>query len=136
MNLNIFETLKNEAKSNNEIENFIKETGKILENNQENYVEPEKLEYIENNKDTDLQQDRNELEQYRKEGHLYLVTEDRDGKIFLWDMTDRPKNEIEEIDFPQELINKATEGSIFKYNNGTYEFYSEDGYDILFNNEA
>lgn len=117
MNLNLFDALKNEIESNKSIQKFIKELG----------------EAIDNVKNRELSQNEQELEQYRKEGHLYLVTEDRDGKVFLWDLTDKPKNEIEEIDFPNELIDKATEGSVFKYTNGTYEFYSEDGYEILFN---
>lgn len=61
------------------------------------------------------------LEEYRKEGHLYRVSENINNCIFLWDITDEPKIEVEEVDFPEELISKATEGAIFEYINGTYK---------------
>lgn len=62
------------------------------------------------------------LKEYRKEGHLYRVSENINNCIFLWDITDKPKMEVEEVDFPKELINKATEGAIFEYLNGEYKF--------------
>lgn len=114
MNLNIYDVLKTELELDKGVQKFMKELGEFFNKTKnENTLEQK-------------------LQDYRKEGHLYLVTEDRDGKVYLWDLTDRPKDEIEEKDFPQELLGKATEGSVFKYTNGTYEFYSEDGYDMLF----
>ena len=61
------------------------------------------------------------LKEYRKEGHLYRVSENINNCIFLWDITDKPKMEIEEVDFPEDLLEKATEGAIFEYLDGTYK---------------
>lgn len=55
------------------------------------------------------------LEEYRKEGHLYRVSENINGSVFLRDMTEESDFEIEEVDFPEELLDKATEGAIFEY---------------------
>lgn len=69
------------------------------------------------------------LEKHRKEGHLYMVTEELGHSRFLWDLTNAPKNEFEEIDFPQDLLNMVTEGTVLKYTNGKYEYYSDDGFE-------
>lgn len=60
------------------------------------------------------------IEKYKKEGHTYIVTEDINGRIFLWDSTEKPKYEIEDIYFPENLKHKAKEGNSFLYKNGTY----------------
>ena len=60
------------------------------------------------------------IEDYKKEGHIYLVTEDINGRVFLWDSTEKPKYEIEDINFPENLKNIAKEGNSFRYQNGTY----------------
>ncbi len=67
------------------------------------------------------EQDR-KIEDYKKEGHTYLVTEDTNGRIFLWDSTEKPKYEIEDVNFPEELKYKAKEGNSFVYRNGKYEY--------------
>lgn len=64
------------------------------------------------------------IEEYKKEGHTYLVTEDTNGRIFLWDSTEEPKYEIEDIYFPEELKDIAKEGNSFLYQNGTYTHIS------------
>lgn len=63
------------------------------------------------------------LDKYRKEGHLYLVTEEIGNSRFLLDLTEEAKVEFEEVNFSKNLLNKATEGVILKYTNGTYENY-------------
>ncbi len=65
------------------------------------------------------------LEEYRKEGHLYRVSEKINNSIFLYDITDNPSFEIEEIDFPEELQEKALEGVIFEYSEGEYKLKGE-----------
>lgn len=75
------------------------------------------------------------LEEYRKEEHIYLVTEDRDDKIYLWDLTDKPAYEIEEVDFPRELLSLAKEGTLLKFKNGDYELFSKYGFETLFKKE-
>lgn len=70
------------------------------------------------------------LERYRKDGHLYMVIEELGNNRFLKDLSDSSKIEFEEVDIPQELLDKATEGMILKYNNGKYEYYSDNGYKL------
>lgn len=60
------------------------------------------------------------IEEYKKDGHIYVVTEDINGRIFLWDSTSKPTFEIEDVYFPEYLKNVAKEGNSFLYNNGTY----------------
>lgn len=69
------------------------------------------------------------LSKYRKEGHIYMVTEEIGNNRFLWDLTDTPKIEFEEVDIPKELLDKATQGMVLKYTNGKYEYYSDDGFE-------
>lgn len=69
------------------------------------------------------------LDGYRKEGHLYVVSEELGNNRFLRDLTDAPKFEFEEVDIPKDLLDRATEGSMLKYTNGTYEYYSNDGFE-------
>lgn len=69
------------------------------------------------------------LNSYRKEGHLYVVKEELGDNRFLWDLTDASKFEFEEVDIPKDLLDRATEGSVLKYTNGTYEYYSNDGFE-------
>ena len=64
------------------------------------------------------------IENYKKEGHTYIVTEDTNGRIFLWDSTEKPKYEIEDIYFPENLKHKAKEGNSFLYKNGIYTHIS------------
>ena len=69
------------------------------------------------------------LEKHRKEGHLYMVTEELGNNRFLWDLTDAPKTEFEETDIQKDLLSIATEGMVLKYTNGKYEYYSDDGFE-------
>jgi len=69
-----------------------------------------------------------ELDTYRKENHLYLVTQEVGNKRFLADLTEQSKNEFEEINISQDLLEKAKQGIILKYTNGIYEYYSDDGF--------
>ena len=64
------------------------------------------------------------LSKHRKEGHLYMVTEELKESRFLLDITEGAETEFEEVDFPKDLLEKATQGTIFMYTNGTYEYYN------------
>lgn len=123
MELNIFQNLKQTIEEKINVQDFI--------NDLVDFLEKSTCDKKENIKEDMLE--KRELNQYRKEGHLYLVTEDRDNKVYLWDITDKPENEIEEKDFPEKLLNIAKEGSVFRYEDGEYKFYSNDGYEMLFN---
>lgn len=72
-----------------------------------------------------IEKQNQELADYKKEKHIYLVTEDTSNRIFLYDTTSKPEFEIEEIDFPKELRSVATEGKKFIFTNGSYELYEE-----------
>lgn len=58
------------------------------------------------------------LEKIRKEGEYYYVVDGNPRRIFL---TKFNSNKVfEEVNFPDELRNKVSEGFILKYENGTY----------------
>ena len=119
MNLNLFENLAKDIKSNDTIKKFMENLTDFLENSASNQSESNEIQINEN----------------RKEGHLYLVTEDRGNEIYLWDFTDKPKKEFKEIITSEELITVAKEGAMLQYKNGKYQLYSTDGYDMLYNEE-
>lgn len=77
-------------------------------------------EKIRNRANIIIENQNKKIEEYKKEGHIYLVTEDINGRVFLWDSTDKPEYEIEDVNFPENLKNIAKEGNSFKYQNGTY----------------
>ena len=77
-------------------------------------------EKIRNRANIIIENQNKKIEDYKKEGHIYLVTEDINGRVFLWDSTEKPKYEIEDINFPENLKNIAKEGNSFRYQNGTY----------------
>ena len=82
-----------------------------------------------------LKEQNEKLQEFRKEGHLYMVEEDINDKIFLKDLNIDSNYVIEEVNFPEKLRNEATEGTIFKYENGEYSFYSRDGFERILGTE-
>lgn len=136
MNLNLFENQKKDIGSNISIKNFMEDllnslnntTSKKVQNN--NNISNEKE--IETDKETTL----DESAKYRKEGHLYFVTEDRNNEIYLWDFTEKSKHEFKEIIFSKELLSVAKEGAMLQYKNGKYELYSPYGYDMISNEKS
>lgn len=108
---------------------LIKENGKyVLDNQGTKYVKSKIIKMA----NKIIEEQNTGLNKFKKEGHLYMVEEDRDNRIYLIDLSDKSNCVLEEVDFPQELIKKATEGSVFKYQNGKYVFYSNDGYEMLY----
>lgn len=108
MDLNLIKDVVKEIQKNDIVEKFMSELSNFLENNQE-------------------------INQNRKEGHLYLVTEDRKGEVYLWDFTEKPEHEFKEVFTSKELIDVAKEGAMLQFKDGKYELYSTDGYDMLEN---
>ena len=108
MDLNLIKDVVKEIQKNDIVEKFTSELSNFLENNQE-------------------------INQNRKEGHLYLVTEDRNGEVYLWDFTEKPEHEFKEVFTSKELIDVAKEGAMLQFKDGKYELYSTDGYDMLEN---
>lgn len=73
-----------------------------------------------------LEKQENNLENHRKEGHEYLVTEEVGNNRFLRDIAQNSKTEFEEVDIPEEIIQEATQGMILKYINGRYEIKNKE----------
>ena len=74
------------------------------------------------------------LLEHRKEGYLYMVEEDVNERIYLVDLSSNKGKVFEEVNFPKKLMDKATEGAVFKYENGEYRFFSNDGFERIYNN--
>ena len=150
MNLDFFKNLANNLKENEVVQNFIQEIGEYLENNTQkdetrnisivsrNTIRNKKNEILKKHGDelsTEeikaeiskmenevLERQNQKLNEFRKEGHLYRVEEDRENRIFLADT--KTNIVLEEVDFPKELLSKAKEGAMFQYKNGQYHFCS------------
>ena len=98
MDLNLIKDVVKEIQKNDIVEKFMSELSNFLENNQE-------------------------INQNRKEGHLYLVTEDRNGEVYLWDFTEKPEHEFKEVFTSKELIDVAKEGAMLQFKDGKYELF-------------
>ena len=68
-----------------------------------------------------LEEQSNRLESQRVEGHIYEFVEKVGNTIELCDITNYTGECFEEIDFPSDLLDKATQGTKFKYVNGEYQ---------------
>ena len=110
MNLDLLKNIAEQIENNDNVKEFMQDLSESLENK--------------NKQNQELQED-------RKEGHLYLVTEDRNGEVYLWDFTDKPGHEFKEVITSEELLKVAKEGAMIQYKDGKYELYSENGYDML-----
>lgn len=124
MDLNILKNIKEDIENKFDVKAFIEELTNYLKN-----IETPKIKENENVSEIDIDE---ELQNYRKEGHLYLVTEDRNNEIYLCDFTEKSKIEFKEKITGEDLLNVAKEGAMLQYKNGKYELYSENGYDMLF----
>lgn len=124
MDLNILKNIKEDIKNNIDVKGFIEELTNFLKK-----IEGPQIK--ENLSEANIDE---ELQSYRKEGHLYLVTEDRNNEIYLSDFTEKSKVEFKEQITDEELLKVAKEGAMLQYINGKYELYSENGYDMLFEN--
>ena len=72
-----------------------------------------------------IEKQNNNLSNYKKEGHLYVVKEEIGNNRFLKDITEDKNTEFEEVDIPKEILDIAVEGSVLKYTNGKYEYFSD-----------
>ena len=68
-----------------------------------------------------LERQDNELKEQRVEGHLYEFVEKSGDIVELIDVTNNTGECFEEIDFPSELFDKVTQGSVLQYVNGKYQ---------------
>lgn len=132
MDLNLFKNQEKDTKSNINIKNFMEELSKFLNKTNSSNVQDNTIS-LEKNSEIILEEIDTDLQKNRKEGHLYLVTEDRNNEIYLWDFTDKPKHEFKEIVSSEELLSIAKEGAMLQYKNGKYELYSPYGFDMLYN---
>lgn len=97
----------------------------------DNISTKELKEEIINNAKKILEKQNINLENYRKDGHLYLVTEELENNRFLKDLTDKSKTEFEETSISKDLLSKAVEGTVLKFINGKYEYYSDNGFEMV-----
>ncbi len=125
MDLNLFENLKKDIETNVTVKNFINELTNFLNN-----INSAKTQDNLTNNEDSLEKEQ-KMQEYRKEGHLYLVTEDRNNEIYLWDFTEKSKNEFKETILSDDLLKVAKEGAMLQYKNGTYELYSPYGFDMV-----
>lgn len=142
LQLNIFENIRKDIEKNVDVKKFINELSSFLNNittfkTQKNInfkkevtlnIETPTQDHV-----VSLDETNPKLKEWRKEGHLYLVTEDRNNIAYLWDFTDKPEYEFKEIILSEEMLNIAKEGAMLQYINGKYELYSPYGYNMLFN---
>lgn len=84
MDLNIFKNIKEDIKNTIDVKGFIEELANFLKNIEQPQIKENVLETNING----------QLQNYRKEGHLYLVTEDRNNEIYLSDFTEKSKIEF------------------------------------------
>lgn len=145
MELNLFKNNNGNDDYHNIVGDFINEltsflnknshsenASSVVENDFSEETNPENQE--DNVQNSEIGQDQ-EVDKNHIEGHLYFVTSDRNNQIYLWDFTDKPEYEFEEKNIPPELQDVAKEGAMLKYENGTFVLYSEEGYDMLFEDE-
>lgn len=125
MDLSILKNIKEDIENKFDVKAFIQELTNYLKNVESSNIN-------ENTSEIDINED---LQSYRKEGHIYLVTEDRNNEIYLSDFTLKSKIEFKEQITDKELLNIAKEGTMLQYKNGKYELYSENGYNMLFEEE-
>ena len=132
-NEEVLEKIKQENKVSLISENrMIREKDEIIEKykNKPEKIKPEIIKMA----NRVLKEQKEKLLEYRKEGHLYMIEEDVNERIYLVDLSANTGKVFEEVDFPKNLINQATEGAVFKYENGIYSFYSNDGFERIYNN--
>lgn len=68
-----------------------------------------------------LDEQENRLEAQRIEGHFYEFVVKSGDIVELIDVTNNTGECFEEIDFPCELLDKATQGTMLQYVNGRYQ---------------
>lgn len=68
-----------------------------------------------------LEEQANRLELQRVEGHIYEFVEKAGNTVELIDVTNYTGECFEEIDFPSELAERATQGTRVQYVNGEYQ---------------
>ena len=65
-----------------------------------------------------------EMKQFRIEEHLYKVSEVGTGRIWLYDITnpDEEREEIEELEIPEEILKNAVPDNVLIFKQGEYHF--------------
>lgn len=68
-----------------------------------------------------LEEQENYLQEYRIEGHIYIVDEKEDDRLWLIDITKNNNEAIEEIKISEEILNKINAGDKLKFENEEYK---------------
>ncbi len=103
--------------------------GNVLRKHGKNFIlEKQDTQLVENQINKMIKEKMLEQDQYldskRIDGHIYRVEEKDSGRIWLYDLNNKVgggREEIEEIEFPQDLYETAKEGDTFIYKDGTYQ---------------
>ena len=103
--------------------------GNVLRKQGEDFIlEKQDTQFVENQINKMIKEKMLEQDQYldskRIDGHIYRVEEKDSGRIWLYDLSNKVgggREEIEEIEFPQDLYETAKEGDTFIYKDGTYQ---------------
>lgn len=106
------------------------EIGSVLRKTLMGYIIDEEAtskisEEIENMKGRILEEQTEFLSSNRIEGHVYEMSEKDLDRAWLFDITNNSSEGIEEIDFPQDLLEDSQEGDLFIYKEGEYQKYLE-----------
>ena len=99
--------------------------GCVLRGSEESfYIDVESTEVIENKvqemRERILEEQKEYINSKRVEGHTYELYEKDNDTAWLFDITEDDNEGIEEIEFPTDLLEEASEGDLFIYQDGTY----------------
>jgi len=117
----VIEASKEELPSNIQIGSVLRKTGDLYILDEESTIEVKKE--ITNIIDELIKEQAEFLDSKRIEDHIYEMSENSGDRACLFDITSGENEEIEEIDFPMELLNDSKEGDLFIYKNGQYQKY-------------
>ena len=118
---NVIEVKSNDLPNGAKVGDILRKIGDsyILDEETTNEI-TEEINYM---KDKLLEEQKVFLESKRIEGHIYEIYENNVDRAWLFDITSDSSEEIEEIDFPEELLKDAKEGDLFIYKDGEYQKY-------------
>lgn len=105
--------------------------GSVLRKSGDSYILDEEAtkeisEEIYNMKDELLKEQTKFLQSKRIEGHIYEMSQNVGDRAWLFDITNRNNEGVEEIEFPKEFLKDSKEGDLFIYKDGQYEKFIDN----------
>ena len=117
----VFEISKDELPQGSKTGSILRKNGDYFSLDEEATIEIENKIY--NMKSKILEKQEEFLKNKRLEGHVYEISEKDIDRVCLFDITNGSNEEIEEIEFPIELLKDGKEGDLFVFRNGKYQKY-------------